>query len=320
MIHPSTPASTKTVLIPLPAQPAAGGAAYPAFPGRGPDALPVPLSMESSGVLGDRQPAQQQALDAWTGAVCTQNGVPGGFFRTHLPVGFSPGLCEVAVPDGYPMAGQRVQFMIHPSTPASTKTVLIPLPAQPAAGGAAYPAFPQPGVPLSSQAFRPPASAPGPPGMAPPITQNHMAGPGPSQPAQFGHPDGFGKAAIFMAVDDASHIKTVHDVKPFALKLCYGGAAKKRWYFKIQENRLENNRPLFLWPLCCMESCICDWTNVKYFDKLGYNLCCVIPCPGHLVSYKETIYCCFCCDCHCCYDAFCRYRCQSSCTKHFLIA
>jgi len=152
-------------------------------------------------------------------------------------------------------------------------------------------------------------------GLAPPRVQNMMYAP----PGGLGaagaargwvhKQDGPGSSKMIQTMQP-NILQTMYNVEPWETMYCgCGCAAEKRWYFKVQENRLEWNSPKCLFPLCCDENCICDWVTVKYFDKVRSQQClglAGICCEGHFVSYKETMFCCFCCDCHCLYDCFCR--------------
>ncbi len=107
--------------------------------------------------------------------------------------------------------------------------------------------------------------------------------------------------------DEPNKIRTLMSVHPDGcckIKTC--GARKLRQYIYIQENRVEVNAPVCVPPLCCKESCIKDSVSVTYYDKIKFKLCCLVSFPGKFVSYKETIWWCWCCDCSCLYDACCK--------------
>mmetsp|Transcript_21651 Transcript_21651/g.60105 ORF Transcript_21651/g.60105 Transcript_21651/m.60105 type:complete len:348 (-) Transcript_21651:43-1086(-) len=84
-------------------------------------------------------------------------------------------------------------------------------------------------------------------------------------------------------------------------------AAKKRFYARVFENRLEYNIPNFPCLCCTTERCVSDCTSVQYFDKppTRAGMCCYcIPCIccGPPVVYaKVPRWCCGLIDCRPCF-------------------
>eukprot|EP00288_Rhodomonas_lens_P012759 CAMPEP_0177698852 /NCGR_PEP_ID=MMETSP0484_2-20121128/5266_1 /TAXON_ID=354590 /ORGANISM="Rhodomonas lens, Strain RHODO" /LENGTH=181 /DNA_ID=CAMNT_0019209981 /DNA_START=65 /DNA_END=610 /DNA_ORIENTATION=- len=115
----------------------------------------------------------------------------------------------------------------------------------------------------------------------------------------------FGTAAV-LQTEDPNAIKIRMKVEPWDTAYCCLPMIRPRWYTYIRENSIEQNRPCFCPPFCCMQSCIFDNVTVNYVDRSPFTPSCFGMCPGKFVSAYETMYILYCIPTKCCYDLFCK--------------